>query len=172
VGFLLFTPLVLVYPGDFITGVLSEVVHTARGHEGQPVKPWGYFWTFHLRRSLIPGIMMPLFLAGVGGIVYGLKKRRDFSLVLVAAVVLFYLSIEGSSLKPPPNFDRYALPVAMLWCVFAALAVERLFKLRRWGLVAGGITLLVVIVFPLRKDYLLAGDLGTDTRLLAEQWVH
>jgi hypothetical protein len=134
-GFVVSTPSILRYPGDFLTGVSFEGRHAVSGHgilepwtseprpsledPGRPltISPLSSFWTYHLRHSLVPGLSVVGVLLVLVGVVIAVI-RRDRSWWLVASGLgVVYLVLETLPLKPPPFAARYmvaALPYAAL----------------------------------------------------------
>lgn len=135
VGFLLSTPSVLRYPGEFLAGVSFEGQHAISGHgilepwenQGrflvkQPrdplhISPLSSLWTYHLRHSLTPGISFAgVLLMMIGTFIAVVRRDRAWWLV-ASGLGLFYLVLETLPLKPPPFAARYmvvVLPYAAL----------------------------------------------------------
>jgi len=135
VAFLLSTPSVLRYPGEFLTGLSFEGRHAMSGHgilepwntgsgaaakspkDPLTISPLSSLWTYHLRHSLTPGISLAgMFLVMIGAFIAITRGDRAWW-VVASGLGLFYLVLETLPLKPPPFAARYmvaALPYAAL----------------------------------------------------------
>ncbi|MGH7411931.1 MAG: ArnT family glycosyltransferase [Candidatus Methylomirabilis sp.] len=135
VGFVASTPSILRYPGDFLTGLSFEGRHAVSGHgilepwsseprpsaenPGTPltVSPVSFFWTYHLRHSLVPGISIVGVLLVLIGLVIAVTRGDRQWWLMASGFGLFYFVLETLPLKPPPFAPRYmvaALPYAAL----------------------------------------------------------
>ncbi|MCX7766413.1 MAG: glycosyltransferase family 39 protein, partial [Candidatus Sumerlaeia bacterium] len=172
-GFILFTPFaVLDYPG-FIKGFFTEFEHSRTGHESQPVSPWRYAWSFHLQRSLIPGVTLPLLLLGITGMIVAWRNNGTVNRLLCIATLLLYFLIEGSPLKAVINFERYALPLLLFLALFGAYTIIWLFQLSgRISVRSGVIVLFLVISFvALLRAVKVTSAMSPDTREIAASWI-
>lgn len=159
----------------FHKGLSKEYLHTVRGHRLK-VWAWDHFFAHHLVHSLGPGMGWPLLLAGVIGLVLAHGQRRMAVVgpvwtALFLFVLVFYLAPELSPNKPFRGSVRYVLPVVPVFCVFAALALERLHAVGFGRRVPGGLLALLLVASPL---WLTAGDVagfGRDSHDLALAWV-
>lgn len=113
----------------------KQTEYLSKGHhDGIAVSAWEHWFTFYLRRALIPGLgVIPLAAAAVGAF-FLVWNRHRAGLVLVAGIVVYYLGGEWMSAKPYPFFARYMLPIAPLLAVAAAVGVLEL----GWRLGAAG----------------------------------
>jgi len=141
--FLVCTPALLLAPHSFLVDAGFEGQHAIFGHatimgrdaEGRilgdhwlRISGLSYFWTYHLRYSLLPGISAAgLLLTLVGTAVAFARGGAGWRLV-ASGLVLFYFLIETLPLKPPPFAARYmvvVLPYTSLLCGRAvAFAME------------------------------------------------
>ncbi|MEW6439761.1 MAG: glycosyltransferase family 39 protein [bacterium] len=135
--FLLTNPFILMDPGRFGRELDYEMRHgVISGHRGVRVSPWRHGWTFHLRRSLIPGMTAPAAAASIAALLFLWPLRRKDAGIrsLCLAALVFYGVHEASYLKPPPNYQRYMVPVlpfaAVAWPV---ASIWLLAQLRLWG---------------------------------------
>lgn len=184
-GFLLLTPYALLDYRQFRRESRREFRHSLRGHERQPISPWRYAWTFHLQNSLIPGVTLPLLLLSIAGIPLAfcppppvsrlstLRLNSREVKILFIIFLLFYLLIEGSPLKPPPNYERFALPFLPLLALFGAYAMLCIFNLSPKVLLKVNFIFLFILVsfFALRKSILTDLAMSPDTRETATFWI-
>ncbi|HYN40654.1 MAG TPA: phospholipid carrier-dependent glycosyltransferase, partial [Thermoanaerobaculia bacterium] len=146
------------------------------GHRAVRSGPWRTWWSFHLRRSLLPGATAPLLIAGLAGLVLLTRRRGGPARLLPIAALGWYLAHEASPLKPPPFPDRYMVPLLPLIAVGAATAIQRLAGIpRRPGrpvrpLILTAATMLLLAAPALRSLELVAA-MSSDTRLAARAWI-
>lgn len=173
--FILINPFVLLDTRNFGSGFDYETRHGLyEGHHGIQVSAWDHAWSFHLRRSLMPGMTILPLAAGLLGALLLLLRRDRGAHQIAFAALLWYLIHEASSLKPPPNFDRYMNPVLPLLCAGAGAA---------WMRSAGGwirpvplrtgLTLLLMLLLMAPAAYRsdrLVEQMIPDTRDAALQW--
>lgn len=114
-GFILTTPYAVLTPDALIQGFNSEKNHALTGHGGISISAWSRLFTYHISRSLYPGLTLPVLFVSLLGIGKLLKSRTTSSLFLLAGVVGFYLAAELVRSKPMPQPDRYALPAAIFF---------------------------------------------------------
>jgi len=158
----------------FKAGVSFEASHVLAGHD---VKIWApeFFFTFHLLRSIVPGITPLLALLACGYILIAFFRWKDVpwqERVLISYVFLFYFASEAIPLKPFPDFMRYMIPIVPVLLYFVCALFKKLetgrFRLRA-SLVAG---LLVLALLPvLRETILLDHYLVRDTRAELVSWL-
>jgi hypothetical protein len=150
--------------------VSFEGAHLAAGHVGADL---GRGWTYHLTRSLPYGLGLPIYAAGLAGLVILLRNHRRAAAPLLGFAVPFFLAI-GSGRTV---FFRYILPLVPLLCMTAALTVRavvhwRGFPVRARPLVAMTVLTAAIAAAPaiqsVRLDVLLA---KTDSRVLAAEWL-
>jgi 4-amino-4-deoxy-L-arabinose transferase-like glycosyltransferase len=170
VGFVVATPYALLDFRAFFADLRFDFTHLARGHEGVDL---GRGWIRHLTHSLPYGLGVPIFLAGIAGIVPMARRCPQHALILGGFIAVFY-AVFGSGYTV---FFRYILPLIPLACLLAAVAVRHVapWLSRRTGLSPRvGYALLVgliaapSLVNSIWLDLLLA---KTDTRVLAAQWL-
>jgi hypothetical protein len=143
VGFLVTTPSILVYPGEFVTGILFEVRHALFGHgfervagsgvglngesleRSLTISPLSHLWTYHLRYSLVPGFSIAGILLAASGVVVAVTKADRGVQLVAGAAVLFYLVLETLPLKPPPFAARYMVIVLPYAALLGGAALAR-----------------------------------------------
>ncbi len=169
-GFLLITPFALLDFVEFWRGWSGQMEYIQTGHHDYiSISAWDYWWTFHLRQSIVPGIGWVLVLLAGGAVVYGLVRRNRAVWLLLMIIAPFYMLIEGSRAKPYPFFERYALPLIPPLLVCAAWGIWRI--RRRWGQFAAGIVLLGAVAYPWTTTTLSVLTIAPDTRILALEWI-
>lgn len=162
-------------PATFLRGMAHEAEHVLRGHDGI-ISASSQSFAFHWRESLIPGMTRPTALLGLAGLVGAAVQWKSLSRqdrLLAAFAVLYYLVPELSPTKPPPDFCRYMLPVAVVLVYFACRTVVALWNasahsVARWG--AGCLGFAAVAV-PFYDTLLLDYHFDRDTRERAAHWV-
>ncbi len=172
-AFIVFTPYAVLDFSRFVTGFFSEVEHSRTGHESQPISPWRYGWSYHLQRSLIPGVTLPLLLLGISGIIVAWRHNGTANRLLCVVTFLLYLLIEGSPLKAVINFERYALPLLPFLALFGAYTIIWLFQLseRVNVRIAVIILFLVISFFALFRAIKVTSAMSPDTREIAASWI-
>jgi 4-amino-4-deoxy-L-arabinose transferase-like glycosyltransferase len=176
-GFLVATPYAVLDPGAFLFGVGHESGNVAAGRGGVTISPLPYLWTFHLRYSIVPGFgLLPTFLAGAG-LVAALRRATPAARLLSATVIGVYSVIENSPFKPPPNFDRYAVPLVPFLALLAADAVLALRRRlgerlgRRTAIAGTALCSLAIGIGPAIYTARLDAAMATDTRAAARAWL-
>lgn len=170
-GFLIATPYALLDHTTFFNGLGRISAHLAAGH-GTDVGPG---WRFHLTSSLRYGLGLPLFLAGVAGLVQLLIRRPREGLLLASFPLAYYVVI-GSGRTA---FARYILPVVPFLCFAAAYFVTALARsiAARWSRpswVSGLTAMLAALVLApsMWSTWQFLDRLDEDdSRELAVQWV-
>ncbi|MCD6384705.1 hypothetical protein J7M23_02905, partial [Candidatus Sumerlaeota bacterium] len=172
-GFLAFTPYSIVDFHKFQRGFCYDVRHTRRGHERQPIYPWRYAWSFHIQKSIIPGTSLPLFLLSIAGMIVALRRNGNETKLLAIYFVILYLLIESSPLKPPPNYERYALPLLPVLMLFAGYMIVYLYAHSSRMPIKYGLIFLFVLIayFPLKQTIQMDLAMNPDTREKAAYWI-
>ncbi|MBL7663103.1 glycosyltransferase family 39 protein [bacterium] len=127
-GFLLITPYALLDFEGFLQGFGAEQRHMTRGHNGA-ILPGDWFWMYHLQRSIFQGmtpLTMSIALLGCG---FLLKRRNFQDLIVITAILLFYLPAEWVRAKPEPQPDRYILPCLPFLALAGAVVITNLSNL-------------------------------------------
>ena len=153
----------------FRGGLAHETAHVVGGHEGIPIPSWRCFFAFHLLHSLLPGMTWPVAALGLAGVALtaaSWKKSPWQQRLLVVYVVVVYVAVEGSPLKPWPDFMRYVIPLVPVLCVFAGALISLLGaqirgRARYWAL---GVLAGLALVVSARDTLLLTRNLTRDTR--------
>ncbi len=169
VGFVAATPYAVLDFNRFRNDVLFTVTHLSQGHGPN----LGRGWSRHLWFSLPYGLGVPLFVAGLAGMIAAAGYNRRPVSILAAFVVAFYASVGGGYTV----FARYTMPLIPLLCLSAALLVESLSK--RVGArfdwrpgpvlaVAAALVALPSLVNSVQMVVLLT---RTDSRVLAARWL-
>jgi hypothetical protein len=136
--------------------------------------PVPYFFSFHLTRSLVPGLGAGLlgFAAAGAWLAWraGARRSVEDGIALVWCVA-FYLAVEFSPKKPPPDFGRYVLPCAPFLVWLALRGVAGLWA--RWRPPVARILLAslaaLAIAAPAWRAAEVVGGMGDDTRLALER---
>ena len=168
VGFIACTPYSIIALEDFLKGVGSEGNHMLRGHT-IPVDPWSQYWTYHLWRSILPGMSLVGTLVGIAGCGVMLWRARMKDLFLVALILLFYLPAEWVKAKPEPQPERYILPCLPFLALAAAefVCFIRKTSLGRIAPVAA----LILFLVPTVRTVELASEIKYDTRSEMADWM-
>jgi 4-amino-4-deoxy-L-arabinose transferase-like glycosyltransferase len=167
-GFLLLTPYALVDLFEFVQGVAHEGASVIAGKKTSAVSPLPFLWTFHLRYSIAPGLGWAATGLALAGFVLALRRATPAHRLLTAFVALGYTVFENSPYKPPPNFDRYVVPLLPFLAVLALLAVS---ELRKRSTALAIIVLALALVEPATRTVALLRAVEPDTRALARQWL-
>ncbi|HUO85479.1 MAG TPA: hypothetical protein VM534_10240 [Thermoanaerobaculia bacterium] len=132
--------------------------------------------TFHLRESLVPGLTLPLAVAGLAGMALaatGWKQLSPTPRILLIYFAIFYFAVELTPFKPHPGFIRYVVPIGPVVILFAFWLIETLWarsKRPLYRFVLPGVAVLLIVV-PLIDAALLLVHLKRDTRELADRQV-
>lgn len=165
----------VVRPAELLAGWSTELGRLVGG-DHLFVSVFASAGVFHLRSSLVPGVTIPVLVAGLIGL--GLAVRSREKLSTTGRIVVLYgglaLAIaELSPLKPLPGAARWVLPTLPaigLGCGFALQALDDVFRPRapRWIPAAAA---LVVLAVPLWASVRLARGLEHDPRMRADAWL-
>jgi hypothetical protein len=182
VGLACFNPYALLEPGKFVGGFLFQASYSAGAHhDGTRVSPWTHYWTFYLRRAIVPGVSLPVALAFLFGLFRLLPIKREPEklgiLLLGAWTVLAYFVFEKATAKPFPFFARYLSPIVPSICVLAAWGVREVGQVlselleprlaRRLAIALA----LALVLLPLTQSALISAALAADTRLAAASFI-
>jgi hypothetical protein len=171
--FLLVNPQVLLYPDGVLADLRWEAGHAAGEGHGLPVSTAAWFGGWHLVRSLVPGLTVPLLAAGGFGLALAAATRERGILLLAGFGLLWYAAHEASPLKPPPDAMRYMVPLAPVLCAGAGLLLP--FALRfppLAGRTAGPAAALALFVgfLPALRTVEVTAGIARDTRTAALEW--
>ena len=156
-------------PKVFLKGVIFQLQHISDGHLIK-TRSTDYFFTFHLFKSLMPG-MTPLVASfSILSLIYYI--RNWFKLLLIEKffifyILIFYLIHEISPTKPPPDFMRYMIPII---APLIFLNCKLVFKILEKNKYLGLILAITLLVGPLIESILLTKNLKHDTRELAADY--
>jgi len=168
VGFLLLTPYALLDVVEFVPGVAQEGSHVIIGKKTAAISPLPYLWTFQLRYSIAPGLGWAATALALAGFVLCLRRATPANRLLTAFVALGYTVFENSPYKPPPNFDRYVVPLLPFLAILALLAAR---ELRRRSALLAAVVLVVALAEPAVRTVRLARAVEPDTRARARVWL-
>jgi len=180
----------VLFHGDgsrLVHGMLDERKHLAEaGHFGFEVGWREEHFLFHFRHSILPATGQLLLAAIVAGLGVLAATRSRAAAVVIAFAVPYYLTVE-LVYKVPPSYERYALPLAGLYMIAAAMLVERLVTLLTSAWVSGRPGLrrppdavrtvaltaafLVLAWAPLSRTGALLAAIHDDTRTRMGAWV-
>lgn len=187
-GFLLSTPSILWYPGEFLAGLSFEAQHAILGHglqkspevaagysatSGSPLRisPIAYVWTYHLRYSLVPGISIGgVLLALVGAFMAVTRGDRAWRLV-ASGMVLFYMLLESLPLKPPPFAARYMVVVLPYAALLGGGALASAWQGGRLSRTAMILLCAATIGFNGFRSFQQVEAMRPDTRDEARAWI-
>lgn len=176
-GSVLLSPNHLVNLLKLLTGVLFQAKYMLAGHhDGIRVGPLGEWFTFYLRKAILPGVTWPVALAVIPGALIGWRRNRSGVTLVAAWAVGYLLLAECMSAKPYPFYARYILPVIPMLCVLAAFAAARFLRhagtesTRRVRLICA-FAVLVVLASPACVSVAYKTSLSPDTRDLAAGWI-
>jgi len=162
------TPIAVVHPGMLVDEIRILSARLGTPHGGIALGPG---WLYHLTVSLPEGFTLPLALAGLAGLLkFGLKGP---SALLTAFAVAAFATFARSQTV----FQRYSLPLAPIWCVFAAracLAAHGALAARhgRTGRALGLALIAAVVAAPAARSLAYVEFLmRPDTRTVARAWV-
>lgn len=173
VGFLAFMPYSVLDFQKFQDGFRYDLHRARRGHERQPIYPWRYVWTFHIQKSIIPGATLPLFILFLAGLGCALRSDGNETKLLAIYWLVLYFLIESSPLKPPPNYERYVLPLFPVLVLFAGYMIVYLYARISPGAIKYSAIFLLILVsyFPLRQTILMDSAMNPDTRETSAFWI-
>ncbi len=173
IGFVIFTPYSLT-ADSFKKGFSYELNHVFAGHDNYKMYPWKNLWGYHLLKSIIPGISIPVLLMAFAGFYISVKTKNTVSIFIAISSVVLYFIIESSYLKPPPNAERYILPVIPFLCLLGGLAVSYLYEnIRKQYFKPLLIIFIFILLIPLiNRDYLFIKSIRMDTRDKARLWIY
>jgi hypothetical protein len=177
-------PLILDFK-TFWHGLTYEIDHVLKGHEMSgyssasktntliSITPFDFWFTFHLRYSLINGMTLPIVVIGLFGFVISLmswKKLNNEEKLLILSVVLLYVIAECSPTKPFPDFMRYMIPVVPLLIYFAARFLTKIYEIKKIRVFVLPIATLC-ISYAAWDSSMLLYNLKDDTRREALAWM-
>ena len=132
-AFFISTPYALLAPGEFWgdparkTGFGYELLVHPREGSGDVFEGTGLGWVYHLTFNLPFALTWPLLLAGIAGLVWAVKDKRQ--LPMVAFALVYFLIIGASNVR----YMRYTFLLVPPLLVWASLAASRLPKATLWA---------------------------------------
>jgi len=167
IGFVLFSPYILLDFNTFLKDFISEKDHMSRGHM-IVIDSWSQFWMYHHYRSILPGMTVLAALAGTIGLGILAFQKDIKSLFIIALFLLFYLPAEFVNAKPAPQPERYILPCLPFLCIAAGCLLSKL-QLRSIKLF--GFILILITTIQGYRSLTLASELMPDTRDTMREWM-
>ncbi|MBI1813807.1 MAG: glycosyltransferase family 39 protein [Deltaproteobacteria bacterium] len=168
IAFITLTPFAVLDTWQFARGVGHEGSNVVTGMATSALSPLPFLWTFHLRYSIAPGLGWLATALALVGFVWALRQPTASYRVVTAFVALGYTIFENSPYKPPPNFDRYVLPLLPFLAVLAMVGVRAL--RRRVPLLAVAV-LAALLIEPTVRSLQLLTTMTPDTRERAAEWL-
>jgi len=171
VGFLVVTPYALLDLPRFLLGFGHESGKVFTGMAGIAVSPLAYLWTYHLRYSILPGIgLLPAVLAA-WGFVLALRRPDPAPRLLTVIIAVLYTVFESSPYKPPPNADRYVVPMLPFLAILAADALNELRARAPSGRWLARLLVTFAVAIPLADATRITASMNSDTRHRARDWL-
>jgi hypothetical protein len=170
VGFLMTTPYAVLNSAKFLTDFRAESRHMQTGHTVS-ISAWSQLWMYHYWRSMWPGMSGFAALLSVLGIGFLVRRGRTEDLLLVGAVLLFYMPAEYVKAKPAPQPERYILPCLPFLAIAASELLRQLHSRGRVFQVGAAALAGVLVFLPLQRTVALARDLRRDTRDQMVAWM-
>ncbi|MGD9855024.1 MAG: ArnT family glycosyltransferase [Planctomycetaceae bacterium] len=162
-----------------VQGFLSGVQHDARqiSSPSMPIRAWDHWCLFYWTQAIIPGLTAPLAvagLAGLGGTLIRWRKTAWEWRLLACYILLFYFVQEFSPSKPPPNYERYMVPVAPVLICFAGWLVDSVHAALQGRMLWAGRAAAVILLagYPAIVSVRLTHELAQDTRERADEWLN
>ncbi|MEO8377659.1 MAG: glycosyltransferase family 39 protein [Candidatus Sumerlaeota bacterium] len=159
-------------------GLIFQSEYMVTGHhDGIGVSPLQSAFTFYIRRSLIPGITLPVFLIAVPGIPLLWRHSRRLALIPLAWGIGYLFLAECLPAKPYPFFSRYIIPIFPVFCLYAAATLAYLpsvlarFVPARIGASAVAVGGAVILSTPLYFSWMFLRNTTPDTREQAMAWM-
>ncbi len=158
----------------FLSGVFHDLDKVREGNKVR-VPALSQAFTFHFRRSLLPGMTPAAALPAVAAAGWALARWTRIDLrerVLLFAAGLFYATVEASPSKPFPDFMRYAAPIVPLLLLVLFRETDRLTGRAPFRVVLPvrlGLAVAVVAI-PLAVSFRIDRELTRDTRARTQAW--
>lgn len=162
-------------PGTFYEGATFELQHALKGHDVRLA--WTDQWfSFHLRKSLLPGLGAPALALGLAGLCAALVRLRRSdpqNAIMALVAVVFYLVPELSPLKPWPDYSRYMVPLVPLLMYFAGVVLHDISRhhQRRCQALALVVAASAAIAVPAYRTIRLVSAFAADTRVQVDEWL-
>lgn len=173
-GFILVSPYTVLDTAQFFKDFNGEKTHMEKGHT-VPITALSYYWSYHLKFSVIPALrgLAPYLSFLACGFLLARGKPRD--LLIVGAILTFYLPAEWVKAKPQPQPERYILPCIPFLCVALAEFVECFRKviLSRFQFrkLIYSLSVLIILFPCCYYSIAHAVNMKDDTRLEAKKWI-
>ena len=164
--FVVSTPYSVLDFSNFYAGFSYEKKHMLKGHSVS-ISAMSQFWMYHFRRSIIPGMTLPLTLVSCFGIGYLLIRAKIEDFLLFSIVILFYMPAEWVKAKPAPQPERYILPCLPFMIIIAVEFIKSITKSKPLIYIFSAFLFLL----PAYKSISLASEISDDTRLRMARWI-
>lgn len=142
-------------------------------HDGVLVQFYHQFMSFYIRKSVIPGIGLPAFLAAIGGLYIGFRRMGAAAWIVGGYAVGYLFIAELLPSKPYPFFSRYIIPSLPFLCVFAGVFIAVLPRMfpSRTGYAISTAAVILAVGTPLYLSIQFLRHTDPDTRDLARVWL-
>ncbi len=157
----------------FYDGVSFDTWHITHGHDVIIPAISAYF-SFHLIRSIIPGITLFLTAIAIVSIIFTIFKWKKTSIVnkiLLFYVLVFYFVTEATPLKPFPDFMRYVIPIVPVIIFFSVKGIIDVcsFMRGKTRLIFISAFFLLGFSLPFVESVQLVNYLKKDTRAMVDK---
>lgn len=176
IGLCISFPLLFIELPAIIKGFTNEVQHVMiSGHEGIKVSGRNFFFLYHFRYSILPATGPVLFALIPAGLIIMAIRHKTEDLIVLAAAVPYYLTVEWAYLILPSP-DRYILPLVGPYLLAAAIFIQYLFdlpqlRLRRHFVPVTLLLLLILSAWPVYRTATALYHMTPDTREIMQQWM-
>ncbi|MCB0320397.1 MAG: glycosyltransferase family 39 protein, partial [Bdellovibrionales bacterium] len=166
IAFVACSPYVVLDSVKFQKDFQVEQSHMENGHYFA-IDAWSQYWSYHLQRSLIPGVTLFPVLVGLLGIGVLIVRGNAWGVFCVLLFMAYYLPAEYVKAKPAPQPERYILPTLPFFALLVGEGVRVLFKDSLVRFVVG----LLVVAMPLVRTVQLLSEIAPDTRIQMNDWM-
>lgn len=170
-GFIILTPFAVLDHEAFLYDFLGEKQHMQRGHT-VAISPISYYWGFHIKRSILSSFQLLFAVLSFIGLGFLAARAKLFDLLIIAAVLLFYLPSEYVRAKPEPQPERYVLPCIPFLAIAASEIATRLMRAPSTA-VRYAVVIFTALALIQTAHYSLSHGQAAknDTRLQAKNWI-
>lgn len=157
-------------------GVAAESSHLAsEGHFGFELGASDGYFVFHFVHSVLPAsgpLLLACMVAGIALLAARALGPSGAPALVVLAFALPYYAVVEAIYKVPPSFERYALPLVVVYAVAAAALLDRTTRpLGRRGVLALVLALAAVGYHGASRSVAMAARGGADTRDAMRVWI-